>query len=53
MLLNRGVGEDSRVLWTPRRSNKSILKEITPEYSLARLMVEAEAPILQPPDTKN
>ena len=30
----------SRVLWTTRRSNKSILKEISPEYSLERLMVK-------------
>ena len=34
-----------RVPWTARRSNKSILKEISPEYSL-----EAEALILWPPD---
>ena len=34
MLLNYGVGEDLRVLWTARRSNQSILKEINPEYSL-------------------
>ena len=27
-----------RVLWTARRSNKSILKEISPEYSLEGLM---------------
>jgi len=27
-----------RVLWTTRRSNKSILKEISPEYSLEGLM---------------
>ena len=52
-LLNCGVGENSWVSWMARRPNQSILKEITPEYSLARLMVEAEAPILQPPDTKN
>ena len=31
---NCGVGEDLLVPWTPRRSNQSILKEITPEYSL-------------------
>ena len=30
MLLNCGVGEDSRVPWTARRSNQSILKEISP-----------------------
>ena len=28
MLLNCGAGEDSRVPWTARRSNQSILKEI-------------------------
>ena len=30
MLLNCGAGEDSRVPWTARRSNQSILKEINP-----------------------
>ena len=34
MLLNCGVGEDLRVPWTARRSNQSILKEITPGISL-------------------
>ena len=29
-----------RVPWTARRSNKSILKEISPEYSLERLMLK-------------
>ena len=29
-----------RVPWTPRRSNQSILKEISPEYSLEELMLE-------------
>ena len=29
-----------RVPWTERRSNKSILKEISPEYSLKRLMLK-------------
>ena len=38
MLLTCGVGEDSWVPWTERRSNQSILKEISPEYSLERLM---------------
>jgi len=37
MLLNCGVGEDSRV---PRRSNQSILKEISPEHSLEGLMLK-------------
>ena len=30
----------SRVLWTARRSNQSILKEINPEYSLEGLMLK-------------
>ena len=34
MLLNCGVGEDLRVPWTARRSNQSILKEISPGISL-------------------
>ena len=43
MLLNCGVGEDSlRVPWTARRSNQSILKEISPEYSLERLMLKLQ-----------
>ena len=29
-----------RVLWTARRSNRSILKEINPEYSLEGLMLK-------------
>ena len=29
-----------RVTWTPRRSNQSILKEISPEYSLEGLMLK-------------
>ena len=29
-----------RVLWTARRSNQSVLKEISPEYSLERLMLK-------------
>ena len=37
-----------RVPWTARRSNQSILKEISPEYSLEGLMAEAETPILCP-----
>ena len=30
----------SRVPWTARRSNQSILKEISPEYSLEGLMLK-------------
>ena len=40
MVLNCGVGEDSRSPWTTRRSNQSILKEISPEYSLEELMLK-------------
>ena len=45
-----------RVPWTARRSNQSILKEISPKYSLEYSLetdVEAETPILCPPDVKN
>ena len=31
-----------RVPWTARRSNQSILKEISPEYSLEGLMLEVK-----------
>ena len=37
MLLNCGVGEDS---WTTRRSNQSILEEISLEYSLKGLILK-------------
>ena len=37
-----------RVPWTARRSNQSILKEISPEYD-----AEAETPILWPCNAKN
>ena len=40
MLLNCSVGEDSRIPWTARRSNQSILKEISPECSLEGLMLK-------------
>ena len=40
MLLNYGAGEDLRVLWTARRSNLSILKEINPKYSLEGPMLK-------------
>ena len=42
-----------RVPWTARRSNQSILKEISLEYSLEGTDAEAEAPILWSPDMKN
>ena len=41
MVLNCGVGEDAlRVPWTARKSNQSILKEISPEYSWEGLMLK-------------
>ena len=41
MPLNCGVGEDSwRVPWTARRSNQSILKVISTEYSLEGLILK-------------
>ena len=40
MLLNCGVGKDSWVPWTVRRSNQSIQKEIRPEYSLEGLILK-------------
>ena len=33
-----------RVPWTVRKSNQSVLKEISPEYSLEGTDAEAEAP---------
>ena len=40
MLLKCGVGEDSWVPWTARRSNQSILKEISPGCSLEGMMLK-------------
>ena len=40
MLLNCGVGEGSWVPWTARRSKQSLLKEISPEYSLEGLVLK-------------
>ena len=42
MLSNCGIGEERllRVCWTARRSNQSILKEISPEYALEGLMLK-------------
>ena len=39
-----------RVPWTARRSNQSILKEISPKYSLEGLMLKLKL-ILWPPDS--
>ena len=40
MHLNYGAGEDWRVPWTAGRSKESILKKVSPEYSLERLMLK-------------
>ena len=42
-----------RVPWTARRSNQSILKEISPEYSLEGLMLKLKLQIFWPSDAKN
>ena len=42
-----------RVPWTARRSNQSILKEVSPEYSLEGLMLKLKLPILRPPDANS
>ena len=39
MLLNCGI-EDLSIPWTAKRSNQSILKEISPEYSLEGVMLK-------------
>ena len=41
------------VPWTARRSNQSILKEFSPGLFIGRTDVEAETPILCPPDVKS
>ena len=40
ILLNCGAGEDLRIPGAARSSNQSILKEISPEYSLEGLMLK-------------
>ena len=42
-----------QVPWTARKSNQSVLKEISPEYSLEGLMLKLKTPKLWPPDVKN
>ena len=41
------------VPWTARRSNQSILEELSPEYSFGNTDAEAETPILWTSDAKN
>ena len=52
ILLNCGVGEDLRVPWTARRSNQSILKEISQPWDFFG-RTDAETPILWPPHAKS
>ena len=40
VLLNCGIGEDLRVPWTARRSNQSILKEMSPGISLEGMVLK-------------
>ena len=42
-----------RVPWTARRSNQSILKEISPEYSMEGLMLKLQnfGHLMQSPDS--
>ena len=42
-----------RVPWTTRRSNQSILKEVSPECSLEGLMLKLKLHQLWPPDAKS
>ena len=42
-----------RVPWTARRSNQSILKDISPWIFTGRTDTEAEAPTFWPPDVKS
>ena len=42
-----------RVPWTSRRSNQSILKEISPEYSLGGLIMKLKTLIFWPPDVNS
>ena len=52
MLLNCGVGELSRVPWTARRFNQSILKEISSGF-FGRNDAKAKSPVLWPPHVKS
>ena len=54
MLLNYGCWR--RLLgvpWTARKSNQSILKEISPEYSLETLMLKLKLQYFGPSDAKS
>ena len=53
MLLNFGARKDSRVPWTARIANLSILKEINHEYSLEALMLKLKLQYFSPLDAKS
>ena len=42
-----------RVPWTARRSNQSILNEMSPGISLEGMMLKLKLPVLWPPHTKS
>ena len=42
-----------RVPWTARRSNQSILQEISPGCSLEGMMLKLKTPVLCPPHAKS
>ena len=42
-----------RVPWTARRSNQSIVKEISPGISLEGMMLKPATPVLWPPHAKS
>ena len=42
MLYNCDAGEDTRVFWTARISNQSVLKEIKRDYSLKGLALKLQ-----------
>ena len=42
MLSNSGVGRFLGVPWPAKRSNQSILKEVSPDYSLGGLMLKLQ-----------
>ena len=46
-------GRFFRFPWTARRSNQSVLKEISPEYSLERVRLKLKLQYFGPPDAKN
>ena len=52
MLLNCGLGEDSREFWTAKRSNQLVLKKSVLIF-IGKTDAEAVAPILWPLDEKN